>query len=95
MSEGEIEAEVLKINLTRPNENLNKNFSQKYIQSGMGVVNGTDIMAINHHASYFDLEEEGQISPNYRDPHYISQAYSFLNSHSQLAPYSVKMKKKK
>ena len=56
MSEDDMEIEVSNINLHKPQDNLVKNFSQKYIKSGMGVVTGTDIMAINHHAMNSDID---------------------------------------
>ena len=82
MSDDEIiDGEISKINLGNQ-EHMVKNFSQKYIQSGMGVVTGTDIMAINHHAVNYDLDEDGGVSPYSKSPHLISNAYSILGRNS-------------
>lgn len=88
MSEDDMEFEVSNINLHKPHDNLVKNFSQKYIKSGMGVVTGTDIMAVNNQAMNSDLDEGYRNSPNSfnQNQHFISQAYSILGRNSQLAP---------
>lgn len=71
-----IDGEISKINFGNQEDHMVKNFSQKYIQSGMGIVTGTDIMAINHQAVNYDLDEEGRVSPYSKSPHLISNAYS-------------------